>query len=192
MTAQATWPARYNDWVNRRLGIVPLDEADAAALRRAGRAIRPGASGHPVVQPAVGRAGRDHGHDAWLALVSLFWSASVVAIGVLGILRITRIRERAREESPSAKFNDRILIDSALMAAPWLVMAIVFNPTRVPEMEVLTATLLGGAGLRRHLHMASMPSAALLLRRPDPGRAHPPYRPVAARPCGREPDLQWI
>ena len=34
MTAQATWPARYNDWVNRRLGIVPLDEADAEATEK--------------------------------------------------------------------------------------------------------------------------------------------------------------
>ncbi len=163
MTAQATWPARYNDWVNRRLGIVPLDEADAAALRRAqgeqfARVLPAILLSNLLSAVLVAITAMMHG---WLWF-PLFWSASVVAIGVLGILRITRIRERAREESPSAKFNDRILIDSALMAAPWLVMAIVFNPTRVPEMEVLTATLLAGLVCAGTFTMASMPSAALL------------------------------
>ena len=163
MTAQATWPARYNDWVNRRLGAVPLDEADAAALRRAqgeqfARVLPAVLLSNLLSAVLVAITAMVHG---WLWF-PLLWSISVVAIGVLGIVRITRIRDRSREDAPSARFNDRILIDSVLMAAPWVVMAAVFNPSAVPQMEVLTATLLAGLVCAGTFTMASLPSAALL------------------------------
>ena len=163
MTAKATWPARYNDWINRRLGIARLDAEDAAALRRAqaeqfDRVLPAILLSNLLSAVLVAITAMVHGW-LWFPLV---WSASVVALGVLGILRITRIRERNREDCPSAKFNDRILIDSVLMALPWVVMAVVFNPIAVPEMEVLTATLLAGLVCAGTFTMASMPSAALL------------------------------
>ena len=163
MTAKATWPARYNDWVNRRLGIAQQDEADSAALRRAqaeqfDRVLPAILLSNLLSAVLVAITAMVHGW-LWFPLV---WSASVVALGVLGILRITRIRERNRGDCPSAKFNDRILIDSALMALPWVVMAFVFNPIAVPQMEVLTATLLAGLVCAGTFTMASMPSAALL------------------------------
>jgi methyl-accepting chemotaxis protein len=163
LTVRASWPARYNAWVNRRLGMTRLDDSDAAALRKAqgeqfGRVLPPILLSNLLSAVLVAITAMIHG---WLWF-PLLWSSVVVAIGVLGILRITRIRERAREDAPSIKFNDKILIDSALMALPWVVMAVVFNPTAVPEMEVLTATLLAGLVCAGTFTMASMPSAALL------------------------------
>lgn len=163
LAARASWPARYDAWVSRRFGMVRLGEADAAALRKVqgeqfGRILPPILLSNLLSAVLVAITAMVHG---WLWF-PLFWSAAVVAIGVLGILRITRIRERNREDSPSAKFNDRILIDSALMALPWVVMAVVLNPIAVPEMEVLTATLLAGLVCAGTFTMASMPSAALL------------------------------
>ncbi len=158
-----TWPARYDAWVNRRFGMARLDEDVAAALRKAqgeqfARVLPPILLSNLLSAVLVAVVAMIHG---WLWF-PLFWSASVVAIGVLGILRISRIRTRAPDHVPSSNFNDRILIDSALMAAPWVVMAVVFNPIAVPEMEVLTATLLAGLVCAGTFTMASMPSAALL------------------------------
>jgi methyl-accepting chemotaxis protein len=163
LTVRDSWPARYDAWVSRLLGMSRLDEPEAAALRKAqgnlfARVLPAILLSNLLSAVLVAITAMIHG---WLWF-PLFWSAAVVAIGVLGILRITRIRERNREDSPSAKFNDRILIDSALMALPWVVMAIVFNPIAVPEMEVLTATLLAGLVCAGTFTMASMPSAALL------------------------------
>ena len=163
MTAGATWPARYDAWVNRQFGMARLDDADAAALRMAqaemfARVLPAILISNLLSAVLVAIAAMFHG---WLWF-PLLWSAWVVVSGVLGILRISRIRDRKREDAPSAKFNDRILIDTAIMAAPWVVMAMVINPTAVPQMEVLTATMLAGLVCAGTFTMASMPSAALL------------------------------
>ncbi len=163
LTVRDSWPARYDAWINRRFGMARLDESDAAALRKAqgeqfARILPPVLLSNLLSAVLVAITAMIHG---WLWF-PLLWSAAVVAIGVLGMLRIRRIRERAREDAPSIRFIDRILIDSALMALPWVVMAVVFNPAVVPEMEVLTATLLAGLVCAGTFTMASMPSAALL------------------------------
>lgn len=163
MMVGATWPARYDAWVNHKFGMARLCQADAAALRMAqaemfARILPAVLISNLLSAVLVAIVAMFHG---WLWF-PLAWSASVVASGVLGILRISRIKERRREDAPSAKFNDRILTDSALMAAPWVMMAVVFNPTAVPQMEVLTATLLAGLVCAGTFTMASMPSAALL------------------------------
>ena len=36
LTVRASWPARYDAWVSRLLGLSRLDEPEAAALRKAG------------------------------------------------------------------------------------------------------------------------------------------------------------
>jgi methyl-accepting chemotaxis protein len=163
MTAGATWPMRYDAWVNRRFGMARLDEADAAALRMAqaemfGRVLPAILMSNLLSAVLIAIAAMFHG---WLWF-PLMWSAWVVASGLMGILRISRIRDRKREDAPSEKFNDRILIDTVIMAAPWVVMAVVINPMAVPQMEVLTATLLAGLVCAGTFTMASMPSAALL------------------------------
>lgn len=163
MTEQVTRPARFDAWVNRQLGMAPLDDAVAAHLRKAqaeqfARVLPAILISNLLSAVLVAITAMFYG---WLWF-PLFWSAGVVAIGVLGILRISRIKSRDRKDAPSVKFKDRILIDSAIMAAPWLVMAVVLNPSAVPQMEVLTATLLAGLVCVGILTMASMPSAALL------------------------------
>ncbi|KPF62127.1 hypothetical protein IP69_21145 [Bosea sp. AAP35] len=163
MTQRATWPMRYDAWFNRQFGMARLNEADAAALRLAqgeqfARVLPAILMSNLLSAVLVAITAMFHG---WLWF-PLLWSAAVVVIGVLGILRISRIKQRERQDAPSAKFNDRILIDTAIMAAPWVVMAVVINPTAVPEMEVLTATLLAGLVCAGTFTMASMPSAALL------------------------------
>lgn len=163
MAMKASWPARYNDWVNRRLGISSLNEVDAAELRQAQaeqffRVLPAILLSNLLSAVLVAVTAMAQG---WLWF-PLFWSASVVAIGVLGILRITRFRERGPGHQVSPRFNDRILIDSAFMAAPWVMMAAVFNPTTVPGMEVLTSTLLAGLVCAGTFTMASMPAAALI------------------------------
>lgn len=163
MTERATWPARYDGWVNRQFGMIRLDEADAAALRMAqaemfARVLPAILMSNLLSAVLVAIAAMFHGW-LWFPLV---WSAWVVASGLLGILRISRVRDRKREDAPSVKFNDRILMDTAIMAAPWVVMAVVINPTIVPQMEVLTATLLAGLVCAGTFTMASMPAAALL------------------------------
>ncbi|AMJ61017.1 methyl-accepting chemotaxis protein [Bosea sp. PAMC 26642] len=163
MIAGATWPTRYDAWVNRQFGMPRLDDADAAALRMAqaeifARVLPAILMSNLLSAVVVAIVAMFHG---WLWF-PLAWSACVIAGGLLGILRISKIKQRKREDAPSARFNDRILADSALMAAPWLVMAVVINPTAVPQMEVLTSTLLAGVVCAGTLTMASMPSAALL------------------------------
>ncbi len=163
MTAGATWPTRYDAWVNRQFGMARLDDADAAALRMAqaemfARVLPAILMSNLLSAVLVAIAAMFHGW-LWFPLV---WSGWVVASGLLGMLRIARIRERRREDAPSAKFIDRILVDTAIMAAPWVVMAVVISPTAVPQMEVLTATLLAGLVCAGTFTMASMPSAALL------------------------------
>jgi methyl-accepting chemotaxis protein len=163
MTALATLPARYNAWVNRKFGMARLSESEASALRAAqaeifARIIPPILISNVLSAALVASAAMFHG---WLWF-PLLWSGWVVSSGLFGILRISRINARKRDDAPSVKFNDRILIDSAMMAMPWLVMAVVINPTAAPQMEVLTATLLAGLICAGTFTMASMPSAALL------------------------------
>ncbi|PZO04602.1 MAG: hypothetical protein DCF30_00520 [Hyphomicrobiales bacterium] len=163
MTQRATWPMRYDTWVNRQFGMARLNEADAAALRQAqgeqfARVLPAILMSNLLSAVLVAITAMFYG---WLWF-PLFWSVAVVAIGVLGILRISRIKQRERQDAPSVKFINRILIDTAIMAAPWVVMAVVINPTAVPQMEVLTATLLAGLVCAGTFTMASMPSAALL------------------------------
>jgi len=163
MMAGMTWPARYDAWVNQTLSLSRLSEADAAALRMAQAEM------FACVLPAILLSNLLSA--VLVAIVAIFhgwlwfpltWSASVVAGGVLALARISQIKQRRGEQAPSAKFTDRILIDSAIMAGPWLVMAVVINPIAVPQMEVLTATLLAGLVCAGTFTMASMPSAALL------------------------------
>lgn len=163
MITSATLPSRYDAWVNRKFGMARLGEADAAALRMAqaemfARVLPAILMSNLLSAVLLAVVAMFHG---WLWF-PLLWSGCVVASGLLGILRIQRIRERKREDAPSAKFKDRILIDTMIMAAPWVVMAVVINPTAVPQMEVLTATLLAGLVCAGTFTMASMPSSALL------------------------------
>ncbi|PTM41778.1 methyl-accepting chemotaxis protein [Bosea sp. 124] len=163
MIAGGTWPARYDAWVNRQFGMASLGAADAAALRVAqaemfARILPPVLMSNLLSSVLIAITAMFRG---WLWF-PLLWSALVVTSGVFGILRISRLNARKREDAPSAKFNDRILIDSAILAAPWVVMAVVINPTAAPDMEVLTATLLAGLVCAGTFTMASMPSAALL------------------------------
>ncbi len=163
MSLNSTMPIRYDNWVSRILDIGRLCKQDAAALRIAQ------ADMFARVLPAILLSNMLS--SVLVALVALrqgliwfplAWSAVVVTVGVLALARIRKINDRGRDKAPSEKFGGRILIDSAIMAAPWLVMAVVLNPTDVPQMEVLTATLLAGLVCAGTFTMASMPSAALL------------------------------
>jgi methyl-accepting chemotaxis protein len=163
MSVNATMPIRYDAWVNRVLGIGKLCEPDAAALRIAQ------ADMFARVLPAILLSNMLS--SVLVALVALRrgwiwfplgWSAVVLTVGMLALARIRQIKRRERHKAPSAKFTNRIMVDSAIMAAPWLVMAVVLNPTAVPQMEVLTATLLAGLVCAGTFTMAGMPSAALV------------------------------
>lgn len=163
MSVTATMPIRYDAWVNRALGMVKLSEADAAALRMAQ------ADMFARVLPAILLSNMLSSLLVALVLIlhgwlwfPLTWGASVVAVGVLARTRIRQIKQRKRADAPSLKFTNRILIDSAIMATPWLIMAVVINPTALPQIEVLTATLLAGLVCAGTFTMAGMPSAALV------------------------------
>jgi len=100
---------------------------------------------------------------AWHGWVwsALAWLITVLTIGALGLRRTQMLALRRREKPPSVRFIQRTIIDSTLMAAPWLIAGLWLNPAVVPEMESLVATILAGLIFAGIFTMASMPASAL-------------------------------
>jgi methyl-accepting chemotaxis protein len=154
--------ARYQIWISRLLRLPLLNEGEAALLRQSQADIfvtilPPILISNVLAAWVIALAALYYG---WM-LLPVSWAASVAAIGFLGIRRIRQIRARQRSEPPSERFVARIIADSAIMAMPWLMIAVGLNPGVAPQMEVLFSTILAGLIFAGIFTMASMPAAAL-------------------------------
>jgi methyl-accepting chemotaxis protein len=155
--------SRYDAWVNRRLGMPALAPDLAAHLRAAQadmfvRVLPPILVSNVLSAFVIAGVAIYHG---WLWF-PLLWASYVATTGLLGTMRMRKARARQRDKAPSPQFVDRILIDSGVLALPWVVMPIVINPGAAPQMEVLIASTLAGLVCAGTFSMASMPSAALV------------------------------
>lgn len=153
---------RYHRWIGRMLGLPELSEGEAALLRglqaEVFAAILP-----PILISNMAAAAVTAAVTIWHGwpLAAVSWLACVVAIGALGLRRTRLLATRQRAEPPSDRFTRRAIIDSVVLALPWLVAAIWLNQAVVPEMETLVATILAGLIFSGIFTMASMPAAAL-------------------------------
>jgi methyl-accepting chemotaxis protein len=155
--------SRYDAWVDSKLGLPVLDPDLAAHLRAAQadmfiRVLPPILVSNVLSAVVIAGVAIYHG---WLWF-PLIWIAYAAGTGALGVRQMLAVRSRPRDKPPSLKFIERILIDSALMALPWVILPVVLNPSVAPQMEVLIATTLAGLVCAGTFTMASMPSAALV------------------------------
>ncbi len=153
---------RYDRWIGRRLGLPALGEGEAARLRALqsevfATVLPPVLISNMAAALVVGTVAIWNG---WV-LASLAWLISVFAIGLLGLRRTRVLQARRRVEPPSERFTRRTIIDCAILATPWLVVALWLNPANAPHMETLVATILAGLIFASIFTMASMPAAAL-------------------------------
>lgn len=153
---------RYDGWVRARLRLPSLTESQNVLLRSSQAevfcTVLP-----PVVISNMAAAAVTAFAAMWYGWVwsSLAWLVFVLAIGTLGLRRTRMLAHRWRTKPPSARFTQRTIIDSIVMAAPWLIAGLWLNPAVVPEMESLIATMLAGLIFAGIFTMASMPAAAL-------------------------------
>jgi methyl-accepting chemotaxis protein len=162
-TPHASLLSRYDAWVNRRLGLPVLEPDLAAHLRTAqaemfARVLPPILIANVLSAFVIAIVSIFHG---WLWF-PLLWVAYVGATGLLGAVRMRQARSRRWDKPPPPRFVDRVLIDSGLLALPWMILPIVINPGVAPQMEVLIASILAGLICAGTFTMASMPSAALV------------------------------
>ncbi len=162
-TPNASLLSRYDAWVNRRLGLPVLEPDLAAHLRTAqaemfARVLPPILIANVLSAFVIAIVSIFHG---WLWF-PLLWVAYVGATGLLGAVRMRQARSRRWDKPPPPRFVDRVLIDSGLLALPWMILPIVINPGVAPQMEVLIASILAGLICAGTFTMASMPSAALV------------------------------
>jgi methyl-accepting chemotaxis protein len=152
----------YHRWIGRKLGLPELSETESALLRREQSevlsVILP-----PVLISNIATATVTAAVAIWYGwvLTALGWLAWVVAIGGIGLHRTRALKARRRDEPPSERFTRRTILDSALLALPWLVAGFWLNPGVLPEMGTLIATILAGLIFAGIFTMASMPAAAL-------------------------------
>lgn len=153
---------RYHRWIGRKLGLPELSETESALLRREQSevlsVILP-----PVLISNIATAAVTAAVAIWYGwvLTALGWLAWVVAIGGIGLHRTRALKTRRRDEPPSERFTRRTVLDSALLALPWLIAGFWLNPGVLPEMGTLIATILAGLIFAGIFTMASMPAAAL-------------------------------
>lgn len=99
--------------------------------------------------------------SGWLVF-PLLWAPLVVALSSLGIQRMHLLRVRAqRADPPSPRFTVRIIRDSCLLALPWAILAVAFNPDAAPRLDGIigiTITCLSCVGV---FTMAILPAAAV-------------------------------
>jgi methyl-accepting chemotaxis protein len=155
--------SRYDAWVDRKLGLSVFDPDLAAHLRAAQadmflRVLPPILVSNVLSAVVIACTAIYHGWR-WFPVI---WIAYAGITGAMGVRQMRAVRSRPRDKPPSPKFIDRILIDSGLMALPWVILPIVLNPSVAPQMEVLIATTLAGLVCAGTFTMASMPSAALV------------------------------
>lgn len=154
--------SRYDAWVNGRLGLALLDPDLAAQLRTAqaewfNRVLPPVLAANVISAVVIAGAAIYHG---WLWF-PLIWVSYIISTGMLGVTRLLKSRSRPRTKAPPPQFVDRIVVDAAMLALPWVILPIVINPSVSPQMEVLIASMLAGLLCAGTFTMASMPSAAL-------------------------------
>lgn len=153
---------RYHLWIGRRLGLPDLGETEAGLLRRLHSevfsAILP-----PVLISNMAAAAVTAAVALWHGWVfgALGWLACVIAICFAGLRRTQVLKARQRVEPPSERFTRRTIVDSAILALPWLIAGLWLNPALAPEMQTLVATILAGLIFAGIFTMASMPAAAL-------------------------------
>ncbi|MCV9937080.1 methyl-accepting chemotaxis protein [Boseaceae bacterium BT-24-1] len=153
---------RYHLWIGQKLGLPDLDETEAGLLRRLQSevfsAILP-----PVLISNIAAAVVTAAVAIWhgWVLAAVGWFTCVVVIGMAGLRRTRALETRQRAEPPSERFTRRTIVDSAILALPWLIAGLWLNPSLVPEMETLVATILAGLIFAGIFTMASMPAAAL-------------------------------
>lgn len=153
---------RYHLWIGRKLGLPDLNETEAGLLRRLQSevfsAILP-----PVLISNMAAAMVTAAVAIWHGWVfSAFgWLTCIVVIGFAGLRRTRALTARRRAEPPSERFTRRTIVDSAVLASPWVVAGLWLNPALAPEMETLIATILAGLIFAGIFTMASMPAAAL-------------------------------
>jgi len=153
---------RYHLWIGRRLGLPDLDEIEAGLLRRLQSevffAILP-----PVLISNMAAAAVTAAVAIWHGWVfgALGWLTCIIAIGFAGLRRTRALKARQRVEPPSERFTCRTIVDSALLALPWLIAGLWLNPALAPEMQTLVATILAGLIFAGIFTMASLPAAAL-------------------------------
>lgn len=162
-TPAASVLSRYDAWVNDRLGL-PVFAPDmeghlrAAQAEMFARVLPPILVANVLSAFVIAFVALIHG---WLWF-PLLWATYVGATGLHGVLRMRQARSQRRDKPPPPRFVDRILIDSGLLALPWMILPIVINPGVAPQMEVLIASILAGLVCAGTFTMASMPSAALV------------------------------
>ena len=159
---QQTLLARYDGWINQKLGLPPLTDEEAARLRTAqaatfNHALPPILISKILTGCAVAIISAYYG---WFWF-PIFWAATVIGTGIIGIKRVQDRASIIRENAPSPKFVDRILIDSIVMALPWLVLGAVLNPEAAPKMAILTAAMLAALSCGGVFTMAIVPSSAV-------------------------------
>jgi methyl-accepting chemotaxis protein len=153
---------RYNRWVVQKLGLPGLSETESALLRRLqsevfSAILPPVLISNMAAAMVTAAAAAWHG---WLLAASA-WLAVVLAIGLIGLRRTRAIKARNRIDPPSERFTRRTIVDSAVLALPWLAAGLWMNEALLPEMQTLVATILAGLIFAGIFTMASMPAAAL-------------------------------
>lgn len=153
---------KYDLAVQAWLGLPQLNEREAALLRAMQAevfcTVLP-----PVMISNMAAASVTAFAAVWYGWVwsAIAWLSSVWAIGLLGLHRTRVLAHKRLQKTPSSRFARRTIIDSSVMALPWLIAGLWLNPSVVPGMESLIATMLAGLVFAGIFTMASMPAAAL-------------------------------
>ena len=148
-------------WLDRRIGFDPA-ALDGQVLRQA-QAARYARSVPGILIANIVFAVTISGVLAWSGdiLFPLGWLATTLAISLLGLRQMALLRARIAQRPPSKRFTTRIIRDSVIVAAPWAVLALAYNPGAAPQLDGvigITVTCLSCVGA---FTMAIQPSAAL-------------------------------
>jgi methyl-accepting chemotaxis protein len=164
---ESSWPRassilKYDLAIQRLLRLPALSEAEASLLRRLQAeifaAILP-----PILISNIATAILVAAIASWHGWASVLipWAIATSLISWVGLHKLRQAKLRPQREHPSERFTRRTIIDSGLLACPWLFVAIVLNHQTAPQIEVLIATILSGLIFASIFTMSSMPAAAL-------------------------------
>lgn len=153
---------RWSAWLDAQCGLA-IAEEERASLRQA-QAAR-----YSEALPTILGANMVFGltisavllWSGWLVF-PLLWAPPIVALSGLGIRRMGLLRARARQaEPPSPRFTVRIIRDSCLLAMPWAILAVAFNPGAAPRLDGIIGITITGLSCVGVFTMAILPAAAL-------------------------------
>lgn len=154
------WLLSWSNAVDRRLGLsVRPDEEEP--LRHA-RALQYAASLPTVLATNIVFALTIAAILLWLGapLFALSWALTVIASSAFGIGKLKQLRQ-ASHRIPGRRFVSRIIRDSALVAMPWAVLCIIYNPAAAPGLDGVIGIMITGLSCVGIFTMAPLPAAAL-------------------------------